>query len=149
MSNTITFPYAATSLQLIIQSETEYWLQANNLETGTIEKYPIGSRVQIQLIEDPGLMYSVSSEVNLPDWPYQEIAVSSKDLLSFRLNPENPNFVSGTITYLKAKRHTTYSWDLSCCESIYLYIAQGKVPTFLVYYPGHIDCPCFTEFGNS
>lgn len=148
MSNTTTFPYGASSIQLIIKSETEYWLQANNLESGNIERFPVGSRVQIQLVEEPMKLYSISSDVNLPNWPYKEISVSSKDLLSFRLTPEDPDFVTGTITYLKAKKHATYSWDLTCCESIYLYIADGEVPTFYVYYSGNEDCPCFTEFGN-
>lgn len=149
MSNTTTYPYGATSIQLIIKSETEYWLQINNLESGTMEEFPIGSRVQVELVEEPVQLYSISSEVNLPNWPYQEISVSQKDLLMFRLTPEDPNFITGTITYLKAKKHVTYSWDLACCDSIFIYIAKGDVPTFYVYYNGDADCPCFTEFGNN
>ena len=149
MAKTITYPYGATSMQLIIKSETEYWLQINNLEAGTTDEFPIGSRVQVQLVEEPVQMYSVTTEVNLPNWPFQEISVSTKDLLMFRLTPEDPSFITGTITYLKAKKHTTYSWDLGCCESIFIYIAKGKVPTFYVYYHGDEECSCFTEFGNN
>ena len=83
MLNTVTFPYGSSSIQLIIKSETEYWLQVNNLEKGMTERFPVGSRVQVQLIEEPGKLYAISSEVNLPNWQHKKISVSSKDLLSF------------------------------------------------------------------
>ena len=100
------------------------------------------------MVDEPVVQYSVSTGVNLPDWPYKQIEVSSEDLMMFRLNTENPNFITLTLTYTKKKKHATYSWDISCCSSVYLYIAEGKVPTFLIYYPASSDCPCFTEFGN-